>query len=237
MNGSWQTWLTWQTAERKGGNCVKGLGRNDNTSQAENCDSCVFWFWSSGRRSAVTCQVFQAFSDSVHLPLGHPKVFNFIYNRNKNPFSAPLFWLFVIYTRLKASCWQHLHKFLPPHFSQLFLHNVNVWQMCHKQGFFFCRETGIQGVANFCVWFLVWFGLVRFAAGRQRLKKLWPNKWANGRKWQMTVNHDRPDEPKRGLVALGDNAKLCLDGQNTPAGQWQSKAHHWLGSANFLQAP
>lgn len=46
------------------------------------------------------------------------------------------FWLFVIYTRLKASCRATpTNSFFPLCFRFLFelLHNVNVWQMCHKQ--------------------------------------------------------------------------------------------------------
>jgi len=115
------------------------------------------WSW---RRSAVTCQVFQAFGIPAILrpPLKYATSF---ITEIKTLFSSvllPDFWLFVIYTRLKASCWQHLHKFLPPHFSELFCITSTSDKCAISRGFFFglVSKRGFwEGVANFCVRFLV----------------------------------------------------------------------------------
>lgn len=142
------------------------------------------------------------------------------------------FWLFVIYTRLKASCRATpTNSFFPLCFRFLFelLHNVNVWQMCHKQH---CQATTVKTSAvTVTAWqsFACSFRfLVSFHFCGQRLKKLWPNKWPNGRKWQMTVNHDRPDGPH--FLEWADKAKLCLAPTGFPRqkrthlpAQWQSQ--------------
>jgi len=94
----------------------------------------------------VTCQVFQAFGIPAILRLPLKYATSFI-TEIKTLFSSvllPDFWLFVIYTRLKASCWQHLHKFLPPHFSELFCITSTSDKCAISRGFFwFGFEKGV----------------------------------------------------------------------------------------------
>jgi len=104
------------------------------------------WSW---RRSAVTCQVFQAFGIPAILR-PPPEVCNFIYNRNKNPFQfcAPAWLLaFCNLYALKGVMLATPTQIPSAPLFWAFLHNVNVWQMCHKQGFFFWFgfEKGVLG--------------------------------------------------------------------------------------------
>lgn len=70
------------------------------------------------------------------------------------------------------------------------------------------NNNNSYSLAKFCVphsAFGFWF---RFCG--QRLKKLWPNKWPNGGKWQMTVNHDRPDASPAGSLFFLWNGPIRL---------------------------